>query len=343
MSSHRPPSDADWRRDLIDALAQPAVLFDAAGQVLAANEPARTLLDLPGDVVGLELDEALGNAELSGVVREAVAAGRRLTVDVERDEHDLQAVVSPVGDGSLLVVADRTQERRVEELRRNFVVNASHELKTPVTSIQTLAEALQVTVRSDPDRTASLVSRLGIEAERLTRLVYDLLDLRRLEDPGQLERSPVDLAELVRLVVAELVPRAEACEVTVGVEVPDRAMVTGNPGDLEVIVKNLVANAIEYNRSGGIVEVTVVPQDDGQLMRVADTGLGIPRQDLGRVFERFYRVDDARSRETGGTGLGLSIVRHAVERHGGSISVDSVLGRGTTFSVILPSPSVDGD
>jgi signal transduction histidine kinase len=325
-----------WRRELVDSLVQPALLFSGEGRMLAANDAARSLLGIPLDAWDLTVVQAVGSAALARAVQHAATSEAPVSVDVERGHHALRAVVSLVGDETLLIIEDRTRERRVEELRRNFVVNASHELKTPVTSIQTLAEALQVTIRNDPDRTANLVSRLGVEAERLARLVHDLLDLRRLEERGPLERVPVDLAEMVRLTVADLVPRAEARDVTLGVDAPDRAFVAGVPGDLEVIVKNLVSNAVQYNRPDGTVEVTIAERRGFQVMRVVDTGLGIPQQDLTRIFERFYRVDPARSRETGGTGLGLSIVRHAVERHGGSIRVDSLLGEGTTFTVTLP-------
>lgn len=331
-----------WRRELVDSLVQPALLFSGESRMLAANDAARALLGIPPDASDLTVVQAVGSAALAGAVRHAVTSEVPVRVDVEHGQHDLRAAVSLVGDETLLIIEDRTRERRVEELRRNFVVNASHELKTPVTSIQTLAEALQVTIRNDPDRTANLVSRLGVEAERLARLVHDLLDLRRLEERGPLERVPVDLAEMVRLTVAELIPRAESRDVTLAVEAPDRAMVAGVPGDLEVIVKNLVSNAVQYNRPGGTVEVSIEERDGVQVMQVADTGLGIPQQDLTRVFERFYRVDAARSRETGGTGLGLSIVRHAVQRHGGSIHVDSLLGEGTTFTVTLPVEAARG-
>jgi signal transduction histidine kinase len=325
-----------WRRELVDSLVQPALLFSADGRLHAANDAARELLGIPLDATDLTVVQAVGSATLADAVREVRTDGAPLSVDVEHGTHDLRAAVSLVGDETLLIVADRTQERRVEELRRNFVVNASHELKTPVTSIQTLAEALEVTVRSEPDRLPSLVNRLGIEAERLARLVGDLLDLRRLEERGPLERTPVDLAELARLTVADLVPRAESREVELAVEAPDHAVVVGVPGDLEVVVKNLVANAVQYNRPGGSVTVRIEPSEGGQVLTVADTGIGIPQQDLTRIFERFYRVDTARSRETGGTGLGLSIVRHAVESHGGTIGVESLLGQGTTFTVHLP-------
>jgi signal transduction histidine kinase len=328
--------EGPWRRQLVDSLVQPALLFSGESRLLAANDAARELLGIPLDAEDVTVVQALGSAALAEAVREARGSDRALTIDTDHAGHDLRAVVSIVGDETLVIIHDRTRERQVEDLRRNFVVNASHELKTPVTSIQTLAEALEVTIRRDPDRVPALVSRLGGEAARLARLVHDLLDLRRLEERGPLERVPVDLAELIRQTVANLVDRADAQQVEVAVDAPDHAYVAGVPGDLELIVKNLVANGVQYNRPGGSVEVSLHPDVGDQVIVVRDTGIGIPHQDLGRVFERFYRVDTARSRETGGTGLGLSIVRHAVERHGGTIRVDSLLGEGTAFTVRLP-------
>jgi two-component system, OmpR family, phosphate regulon sensor histidine kinase PhoR len=331
LSRERP-----WRRQLVDALVDPALLFSNENRLLAANDAARALFGIPIDAEGITVVQAVGSAALVGAVREVREAGRAVTVDTEHGEHDLRAVISQVGDETLLLVNDRTRERRVEDLRRNFVVNASHELKTPVTAIRTLAEALTVTVTNAPDRVPGLLKRLDIESDRLARLVYDLLDLRRLEERGPLERVPVDIAELARRTVAAALDRAEERELEVSVDAPDHAYVAGVPGDLEVIVKNLVGNAIQYNRAGGEVEVTLRTEGGSQVLTVRDTGIGIAQQDLVRVFERFYRVDTARSRETGGTGLGLSIVRHAVESHGGTIRVDSLLGEGTTFTVTLP-------
>jgi len=237
---------------------------------------------------------------------------------VERAGRELRVSASLVGDETLVVLTDRTRERQIEDLRRDFVVNASHELKTPVTAIQTLGDAIAVTLPEDPDRAGSLIKRLNDESERLARLVGELLDLRRLEVAGPLERVPVDLAEVVRLVVAEQTPRAEGRRVTLEVDVPDTAPVAGVHADLEAVVKNLVSNAIKYNRDDGSVHVTLATDGSDRVLQVADTGIGIRQQDVPRVFERFYRVDTARSRATGGTGLGLSIVRHAVERHGGT-------------------------
>lgn len=332
----RASEEAPWRWQLVDALVQPALLFSSAGRLLAANDPARDLLGIPLDAGDITVVQAVGSAALADAVREVRASGRSLSLDLEHRDHDLRAEITLVGEEVLLVVTDRTPERRVEELRRNFVVNASHELKTPVASVQTLTEALEVTMRADPARAAELLPRLRGESQRLARLVHDLLDLRRLEERGPVERVPIDLAELARRVVADLVPRADDRQVELAVEAPERAMVVGVPGDVETVVKNLVANAIEYNRPGGTVVVSLATADGARVLRVTDTGIGIPQHELGRIFERFYRVDPARSRETGGTGLGLAIVRHGVERHGGTVAVDSLLGEGTTFTVTLP-------
>jgi len=329
-------SERPWRLQLVDALAQPALLFDADGRLQAANDAARTLTGMTEGRHGITIIESTGSTGIADTVERVRESRSPMTVDVERAGRDLRVSVSLIDDETLVVLTDRTRERQIEDLRRDFVVNASHELKTPVTAIQTLGEAIAVTLADDPARAASLVKRLNGESERLARLVGDLLDLRRLEVAGPLERVPVDLAEVVRLVVAELLPRAESRGIGIDVDLPDSAPVAGVPADLEAVVKNLITNAVKYNRDGGSVDVTLRTQDAARVLRVADTGIGMRRQDLPRVFERFYRVDTARSRETGGTGLGLSIVRHAVERHGGNVQVESSLGEGSTFTVTLP-------
>ena len=325
-----------WRAQFVDALSQPALLLDAAGRLDAANRAACDLMGLRPTARGLTILESTASTGIADVVTRVRTTGEPMTVDVERAGRELRVSVSLVGEGTLVVLADRTRERQIEDLRRDFVVNASHELKTPVTAIQTLGDAIAVTLPDDPKRAGSLVKRLNDESERLARLVNELLDLRRLEVGGPLERVPVDLAEIARLVVAEQLPRAEGRGVTLALDAPEGAPVAGVKADLEAIVKNLVSNAIKYNREGGRVDVALRTDGATRLLTVTDTGIGIRQQDLPRVFERFYRVDTARSRATGGTGLGLSIVRHAVERHGGTVQVSSTLGEGTTFTVTLP-------
>ena len=329
-------AERPWRTELVDALGQPALLFDADGRLHAANRAALDLMGVSEAPRGATVVEATASSGIAEVARRVRGSREPMTVDVERAGRELRVGVSMLGDETLVVLADRTRERQIEDLRRDFVVNASHELKTPVTAIQTLGEAIAVTLPGDPARAGGLMKRLNDESERLARLVNELLDLRRLEVAGPLERTTVDLAEVLRLVVAEITPRADARKVTLDVDAPEGAPVAGVHADLEAVVKNLVSNAVKYNREGGHVDVRLRTEDAARVLTVTDTGIGIRQQDLPRIFERFYRVDTARSRATGGTGLGLSIVRHAVERHGGSVQVESSLGEGTTFTVTLP-------
>jgi signal transduction histidine kinase len=328
-----------WRRELVDSLVSPAILFDADGRVAAANRAARDLLGIPGDT-GATVMQALGSAVLADAVERARREQALVEVETDIGDRHVQASVAVVGREALVIVIDRTRERRIEELRRDFVVNASHELKTPATAIQTLSEALEIMAERDPSRVPDLVARLREASERLVRLVHDLLNLRRLEDREAVQAQPVDLVELSREVIAELSDRAGRRHVELALSGPDEAWLSGDPDDLRLVVRNLVANGIQYNREGGRVDVRVAEAGEaGWTLEVVDTGIGIPQQDLQRIFERFYRVDVARSRETGGTGLGLSIVRHAVERHGGTVGVESLLGEGTTFRVTLPTTS----
>ncbi len=325
-----------WRTQLVDALNQPALLFDDAGRLHAANASARELMAIRTAERGASILETTASTAIVEIAARVRADREPMTVDVERAGRELRVSVSLIGDEALIVLADRTRERQIEDLRRDFVVNASHELKTPVTAIQTLGDAIAVTLPTDPVRAASLLKRLNDESERLARLVGELLDLRRLEVAGPLERVPVNLSEVVRLVVADLFSRAEGNGIEIDVDVPDNAPIAGVHADLEAVVKNLVSNAVKYNRVGGRVSVGLRTEGGARILTVADSGIGIRQQDLPRIFERFYRVDTARSRDTGGTGLGLSIVRHAVERHSGTVQVESALGEGTTFRVTLP-------
>ncbi|MBY5162582.1 sensor histidine kinase [Salsipaludibacter albus] len=331
-----------WRRELVQALPTPAILFASDGYVAAANPPARDLLGIASDGEPTTMLAALGSQALAEGVRRA-AGPDPVTIDAEVSGRMVRAVVTRIGRQQLVLVTDRTRERRVENLRRNFVVNASHELKTPVTSIQALAEALLVTVQREPDRLPKLLRRLEEESTRLVRLVHDLLDLRRLEERARVLPNDVDLVPLLVEAVEAVEEWAEERHVTVTVELPPSLAVRADPEDLRLIVRNLVDNGIQYNRDGGSLDITLSAVGGEAVLVVRDHGIGIPKADLPRVFERFYRVDVARSRQTGGTGLGLSLVRNAVSRTGGTIDLDSLLGSGTTFTVRLPALEVPVD
>ena len=325
---------------LLDSLPTAILMFGPSG-LEYANPVAQSMFGV-GARESRSPFQILGVEGLADAVAEARETGRSLDVEVQRSDRNLTAHASVTsGDVVVLVVTDVTDSRRLEEVRRDFVTNASHELKTPVAGMQALADSLGMAIDRDPGRARSMIVRLQIEATRLGKLVRELLDLSRLEEDAadQDGHQRVDLAEIVRVQAERLARVAESRGVTLRYEANQPAALIAQPADLRLIAANLIENAVRYNRPGGFVEVRVARLPAHVILEVEDNGLGIPEADRDRVFERFYRVDKARSRAAGGTGLGLSIVRHAAERHGGDVSVESVLGHGSTFRVTLP---VDG-
>jgi signal transduction histidine kinase len=237
-------------------------------------------------------------------------------------------------DRILLVLVDVTDRERAASVRRDFVANASHELKTPVSSIFASADALTIAVERGDDSALGFAANIESSARQLNRLVSELLDLSRLERELP-ELQVVQLDQLIRNEVARHMEQAGEAGVEVSSNL-DSVSVLGSQHDLAIIFGNLIENAVSYTSEGGSVSV-VLKQDDGvAVTEITDTGVGIPSRDLERIFERFYRVDGARSRTTGGTGLGLSIVKHSVDAHGGTVSAASELGMGSTFTVRLP-------
>jgi len=330
-------SSADQRRlqdVVLSSMEEGVLLLDHDGHRVFSNPALESHLGgLPDSIVELR------PLSFREAIRRTLATGeiQRSEAETSAPSKWLRASAIPVGsDGSvLLVVRDVTEARRLEAVRRDFVANASHELKTPAASIRAAAETLRDGALDDPPAARRFTEQLEREAMRLSRIVSDLLDLSRLE-------AGSDLAERVRLdaVVADeierLEDRAQEAELALELHADGVPSVAGSGRDLALLVRNLIDNAVRYTPPGGRVDVTVTTQDGHVLLRVADTGLGIPQRDLPRVFERFYRVDRARSRETGGTGLGLAIVKHVAENHGGEVTVTSELAAGSTFEVRLP-------
>jgi two-component system sensor histidine kinase SenX3 len=231
--------------------------------------------------------------------------------------------------------------QRVNKIRRDFVANVSHELKTPATSLRLLAESLEEAIDEDPVQARLFAAQLKKETGRLSQLITDLLDLTRLESQERVENPvPVDVRSVLMTVLARMRRVARKKNITLQWKRFGRAAqytVQGDETQLASMFTNLVDNAVKYTLPGGRVEVTGGCEDSEIVIRVSDTGIGIAEGKLPRIFERFYRVDKARSRETGGTGLGLSIVKHIAENHGGRVTVKSTLGEGSTFTVYLPS------
>jgi two-component system sensor histidine kinase SenX3 len=237
----------------------------------------------------------------------------------------------------IAIIEDVSERRRLEEIRRDFVANVSHELKTPMGALGLLAETL--TLEPDPTVAQRLASRIHTEAFRVSRIIDDLLDLSRIESEEAPPREPI----YVNLVMAEAVERvrsaAEQRRITIELDEPNPPVhVLGDRRQLVSAIHSLLENAVTFSYEDSVVRVAG-SQSDGKIqLAVTDTGVGIPARDLERIFERFYRVDHGRSRDSGGTGLGLSIVRHVASNHQGHVEVDSREGEGSTFTLILPSP-----
>jgi two-component system phosphate regulon sensor histidine kinase PhoR len=243
--------------------------------------------------------------------------------------------------GVVLVLHDTSELRRLERIRQEFVANVSHELKTPLSVIKVSVEALLAGAADDPAHRAPFLEQIDDQADRLHALILDLLSLARIESGAEaLEFQSVPVEEVVRESLERHRARADAKGVGVAAEPPDgtdAVAVWADEEALGTILDNLVDNAIKYTPAGGRVQVRWRPDDGSVGLEVEDTGVGIPDRDQPRVFERFYRVDKARARELGGTGLGLSIVKHLAQEMRGTVGVRSTVGRGTTFTVRLPS------
>jgi two-component system, OmpR family, phosphate regulon sensor histidine kinase PhoR len=313
----------------------------AEGVVLLQREEVAYLNPAAGRLLGASptrLREVVPHA-LRRLVEDARGTGDRREGEAEIGfpPRIVQAAAVPLGgaDQVLLVVRDVTEARRVEAMRRDFVADASHELKTPAASIRASSETLADAIEHDPAAARRFAVRVRKEAERLSRIVSDLLDLSRMETRRP-RLGPVRLDRVAEEEAARVTDRAAEAGVRMLVETGVGTTVLGDEEGLRLLVANLLDNAIRYTDPGGEVRVAVERGGDGAGLTVSDTGTGIPTRDLPRVFERFYRVDRARSRDTGGTGLGLSIARHVTEQHGGRIEVHSELSRGSIFRVRLP-------
>jgi signal transduction histidine kinase len=334
----RTHASRDARRvqdQILGSMQEGVLLFDQGGGTVFANDALAGHIGARPDAVSQVFPAGLREA-----IKRVAETGTPEIAEFEMGDPSrwLRVTATPVdGDGSVLVViGDVTEARKLDAVRRDFVANASHELKTPAASIQAAAETLLHVWRDDPDAVPRFAEQLEREALRLSRIVADLLDLSRLE-------AGSDLDEQVRL-DAMLREEGQRCEesahhagLTFEIDAPPVPIVRGSARDLSLLIRNLLDNSIRYTHAGGSIHAGVTAGDGSVILRILDTGVGIPTKDLSRVFERFYRVDRARSRETGGTGLGLAIVRHVAENHGGTVTVESELGRGSTFEVRLPA------
>ncbi|MFC6152781.1 sensor histidine kinase [Nocardioides yefusunii] len=322
---------------VLATLRSSAVVVDTDDVVLKASAPAYSL--------GLVRGGALAIDELAELVRQVRRDGqiREQEMTLERDLSaplTVHARVAPLGSKLVLaMLEDRTRERRVEAVRRDFVANVSHELKTPVGAIKLLAETIE-DASDDPEAVRRFAGRLRVESDRLTDLVHQVIELSRLQDTDPSEaQDVVGIDEVVRIAVDTSALASTAKQISVVVRGDTGLFVRGNPQLISAAVSNLVSNAVHYSEPHSTVVVQTRGQGQTVEIAVVDQGIGIPADEIDRIFERFYRVDPARHRSTGGNGLGLSIVKHVAATHGGDVKVWSVEGQGSTFTLTLPSTS----
>jgi len=328
-------------------MADGVIAVNTAGEVFLFNNAASNIFNRPAsEVLNRQLLDAIRNHELKQILDDALSSGfvsremqfltpvkKYLRVHASRLENEAGEVAGVVG-----VVQDVTDLKRLEQMRTEFVANVSHELKTPLTAIKGFVEALLDGAHDDPGTRLRFLDIIARESQRLESLISDLLDLSRIESGRlQMSRQPLNLHEIVGQVFRFFASAAAEKSITLCNQVsPTLEKADGDPGLISQVLTNLIDNSVKYSGRGGRVSVSAQVRDDYIEVSVADNGIGIPREHLPRIFERFYRVDKARSRELGGTGLGLSIVKHIVESHGGSVRIESEVGKGTIVTFTLP-------
>jgi len=337
---------------VLDNMTSGVVMIDPAGRMMLLNRRAEEVLGFEHrEMVGRPYSEAKQQYELSQIIQQGLEKQEAVHEEITfyfPEERLLELNLVPVYQsddsfgGLLLVLHDVSAIRRLERMRSEFVANVSHELKTPITAIKGFAETLLGGAVDDPVMSKQFMQIIYDESERLNRLIGDILELSKIESRRvPLQFSPIDLASFMERSMTILESEAARKSITMTLDNALGIYLEADEDRLRQVVANLLQNGISYTPEGGKVSVrtSLVQGEGGSEMvqiRIVDTGIGIPRKDLPRIFERFYRVDKARSRVSGGTGLGLSIVKHLVELHHGSITVDSTVGVGTAFTIELP-------
>ncbi len=334
----------DQLKTLIENIGSGLVFIDDEKRVVLVNKSYRETFRI-GDHEwrNKPYESIMPNQDISSMILESFATEKRqsrtckLDINIYRKHFDVSC--APVLDhkkrirGVVVLFHDITELKKLEQMRKDFVANVSHELKTPITSIIGFSETL-LESHEDPDLTNRFLSIILYESKRLQNLVHDLLELSRIEQPHySIPLMPTSLVPLINESLPSLNERAQDKDIVLHFEPHDPFSILGDASRLKQIIVNIVSNAIAYTPSGGRVDLRIWKQEKWGILEIKDTGIGIERKEITRIFERFYRVDKARSRDSGGTGLGLAIVKHLVEAHGGKIEVESQPGNGSTFQL----------
>ncbi|MFC4403688.1 two-component system histidine kinase PnpS [Gracilibacillus xinjiangensis] len=338
---------SQWKT-VINNMESGLMLIDERGYVHLVN---RKFLQLFGEnslhYIGYLYYDVLAHKSIHRVVQETFLYEEKMTgaitLSIENQKHHIEVVGAPVINdvkelkGAVLVFHDITDLKRVEQMRKDFVANVSHELKTPITSIRGFSETLLDGAMEDEKLCKQFLDIILKESSRLQALVQDLLELSKLEkEELQLSKKMIHIDEWITNITTLIEQQANNKSISFKVNLEKGISFYGDPDRLQQVVLNLLYNGINYTAEGGEISLQISSDKDAVRIKVADTGIGIPEDSIHRIFERFYRVDRARSRNTGGTGLGLAIVKHIVEAHKGKIEVESEVNKGTTFTVILP-------
>ena len=329
------------------SMSEGVIVIDDASEILLMNQTLKDLLHVTADPIGKKPLEVIRNIEVQEIT-DTVLKMDEGVISKEfhlllPEEKILIMHATPVkrqwrNEGAVLVFHDITELRRLERIRQEFAANVSHELRTPVSTIKGYAETLLDGALDDKENAKDFLKIIHTDADRLAKLINDILDLSKIESgKTRMDLREVDISDILNDVVAGSVRLAKEKNIKIIKDIPLKlSKVVVDPGAMTQVFFNLLENAIKYNKENGQVLISVREHVDSFEINMKDTGIGIPQEDIARVFERFYRVDKARSREMGGTGLGLSIVKHIISAHQGEISVVSRLEQGSTFTIILP-------
>ncbi len=340
----RPATDK-LLQGIIDTAREAVFVVDDGMRIKASNSAANVAFSRGnGSLEDRRLSEIVRDLRLHAAFRECIDQQESVDLKLEIgavEKRNFDIHIAPFeSDGRRYAIGffyDVTQVERLEKVRQEFLSNISHELRTPLTSIMAFVETLEDGAIDDAENNRRFLSVIRRNAERMHVLIADILELSLIESGNvSIDKGHVRVAHLVDEIFDSLSTKAEQREILLSHEIDPEARVYADHGRLEQMLTNLIDNAIKFNRTSGTVEVTLKQTPERSIISVADTGEGIMAEHLGRIFERFYRLDRGRTREVGGTGLGLAIVKHLARLHGGEVTVESDLGRGTTFHIELP-------